>query len=319
MAGQQIDIIPHECGGSVKVFDKDGEISGYCWSCGTYVPDPYQDKPKDFKPPAPQRKTEQQIQEELQEITELNTVDDTERKLGRRSLEYFGIKTQLSEYDGTSITAKFYPYREQGVLKAYKVKTHDKKFYSIGDMNNVDPFGWETLYKCDNHTLYITEGEDDAAALLKALIAAWNKKKPPAIISVPSGAASTKALQRRAADINRRFKQVILVFDQDEAGQKGARKAAGLLDNCKTASFELKDANDMVKAGRTDELVKAVMFEAQPLVSGRCIRSSEAWHLAEAKVEWGLDWPWPSLTELTRGRRRGEVYYIGAGVKMGCH
>lgn len=33
--------------------------------------------------------------------------------------------------------------------------------------------------------------------------------------------------------------------------------------------------------------------------------------------EWGLSWPWAGLTDLTRGIRRGETYYFGAGVKMG--
>ena len=70
----------------------------------------------------------------------------------------------------------------------------------------------------------------------------------------------------------------------------------------------------MVKAGRGDELAKAVMYEGKPMVSGKCVRSSDAWHLAEAKVEGGLDWPWPTMTEKTRGRRRGEVYYFGSGV-----
>ena len=314
MAGVQIDSIPHSCGGSTKVFDDQGKITGYCFSCGTFDPDPYKDKPEGYKPPEPKRQSAEDIQEKINEIKELTTVDDTARKLGAKSLGYFGIKTQLSEYDGSTITAKFYPYTTDGVLTAWKCKTHDKKFFSIGDMKNCDPFGWEQAMRSDNYTLFITEGEDDAAALLKALMPNWNKEKPPAIISTSSGATGVKSITRRADTINRRFKQVVLVFDQDDAGAAGARKVAGLLENCKAASFELKDANDMVKAGRGDELAKAVMYEGKPMVSGKCVRSSDAWHLAEAKVEWGLDWPWPTMTEKTRGRRRGEVYYFGSGV-----
>ena len=94
----------------------------------------------------------------------------------------------------------------------------------------------------------------------------WNKDKPPAIISTSSGARGGKSITRRAATINSRFKQAVLVFDQDDAGAAGARKVAGLLVNCKAASFELKDANDMVQAGRGDELAKAVMYEGKPMV-----------------------------------------------------
>lgn len=321
MAGTCIDKLPHTCGSSngLQVFDKDGEITGYCFSCGTFVANPYGDKPEGYRPPPKPMKSEEQIQAELAAVSELPTVEDKERKLSAKSLAYFGIKTQLSEYDGVTLTAKFYPYKSDGVLTAYKIKTKDKQIYSIGSMQNVDPFGWEQAMRADNYTLYITEGEDDAVALLRTMMPRWTRERPPAIISVSSGAGSTKSITRRLSTIQRRFKQVVLVFDQDEAGQRGARKVAGLLSNCKAASFELKDANDMVKAGREDELFKAVMYEAQPLVSGKCVRSSSAWHLAEQKVEWGLPWPWPSMTELTRGRRRGEVYYFGAGVKMGCN
>ena len=321
MAGVQIDVIPDPEGvGSIKVFEnEDGTITGYNFMRGKFYPKPYDDKPDDYRPPPRPRRSAEEIQELLSEIHELSTVDDTERKLGARSLAYFGIKTQLSEFDGTTLTAKFYPYTTDGAITAYKCKTHDKNFYSVGDMQNCDPFGWEQAMRGHNHTLYITEGEDDAAALMKALMPSWSKELPPAIISTSSGATGLKSISRRADTINRRFKQVVLVFDQDDAGRNGVRKVSNLLENCRSASFELKDANDMVKADRSNELAKAVLFESQPLVSGKCVRSSDAWHLAETKVEWGLDWPWPTMTDLTRGRRRGEVYYFGSGVKMGCH
>lgn len=319
MAGVQIDVIPDPEGvGSIKVFEnEDGTITGYNFLRGKFYPKPYDDKPDDYRPPPRPRRSAEEIQELLSEIHDLSTVDDTERKLGARSLAYFGIKTQLSEFDGTTLTAKFYPYTTDGAITAYKCKTHDKNFYSVGDMQNCDPFGWEQAMRGHNHTLYITEGEDDAAALMKALMPSWSKELPPAIISTSSGATGLKSISRRADTINRRFKQVVLVFDQDDAGRNGVRKVSNLLENCRSASFELKDANDMVKADRSNELAKAVLFESQPLVSGKCVRSSDAWHLAETKVEWGLDWPWPTMTELTRGRRRGEVYYFGSGVKMG--
>src|SRR3546814_1646513 len=38
---------------------------------------------------------------------------------------------------------------------------------------------------------------------------------------------------------------------------------------------------------------------------------------ATVRPEMGIEWPWPGLTKITRGIRRGETYYLGAGVKMG--
>ena len=47
------------------------------------------------------------------------------------------------------------------------------------------------------------------------------------------------------------------------------------------AKYELKDANEMYKAGRGKELHKAAYWDAQPPTSGKSMRSSDIWHLAE--------------------------------------
>ncbi len=38
---------------------------------------------------------------------------------------------------------------------------------------------------------------------------------------------------------------------------------------------------------------------------------------AKKPVEWGVDWPWPTLTAATYGRRRKRIYMFGGGVGSG--
>ena len=47
-----IEKLAHECGTSdaLQVFEDDGTFTGYCFACDTYVPDPYGDKPPEFRP-----------------------------------------------------------------------------------------------------------------------------------------------------------------------------------------------------------------------------------------------------------------------------
>lgn len=320
--GKQIDAIPHSCGTSkgLKVFEQDdGVINGYCFACGTFVPDPYEGKPKDFKPPSMKIKTPDEIQQELDEILEYGFHEYPDRSLNRAVHKYFGVRISLSEHDGSTPTAQFFPYyNDEEKLTGFKVKTADGNQFARGTTKGVVPFGWHKAIRGNRYKLFITEGENDAMALFLTLKRKWKYEGDPAVISLPHGAgAAARSLAHKASDIQRLFKEVVLVMDNDEAGRRAVTDLAKLFKGCKVAKLPLKDANDMLKAGREQELFTAVMYEAAEKISDKSLRASEVWHLAEKEPVMGLSWPWPTLTDKTRGRRRGEVYYLGAGVKMG--
>ncbi|MCA2979553.1 MAG: DNA primase, partial [Myxococcaceae bacterium] len=84
----------------------------------------------------------------------------------------------------------------------------------------------------------------------------------------------------------------------------------------KIARLPLKDANDMLTAGRGAEVIDAIWgakeFRPDGVVSIGDVRDQ-----ALKPVEVGAAWPWPELTEATFGRRPGEVYALGAGTGVG--
>lgn len=312
--------IPHEkCGSSngLQVFQHDdGTFDGFCFSCGTYVPDPYggEEPPKRVL----KVKTPEEIAAELSEISSYPSCDVPDRALTKKVLDYFGVKVSVSEYDGQTPVARWYPYHRGEQLTGYKCKTHDKQMFVKGSATDVDMFGWKQAQSADKYRLFITEGEDDAMALFRVLVKKWKGERPPAVVSLPMGSQSVaKALGRHKHDIERMFKEVILVFDNDEPGRIAVTKACKLMPGVKVATLPLKDANDMLVAGRESELYEAVMWQSTAKISGKTYNSSEVWHLAEQEVKQGLPWPWPSMTQVTRGRRRGEVHYFGSGTKMG--
>ena len=292
---------------------EDGSHDGFCFACGHVDKNPYGgDAPVAAKVHTPKDFTEQ-----INAIMEFPVLAAPSRSLGQSTLDYFGIRCSMSEYQAGEVTAWFFPYKKGTELSAYKVRTASKDMYAVGTTRGVDPFGWEQAQRNgDTYRLFITEGEFDAAALYKALKMNWKSDREPSVISLVNGSRSVaKTLGPKIQDL-RKYREIVLVYDQDQPGQDAVQETVKLLGdmNLRVAHLPLKDANDMVIAGRTDELFRAVMYDAVKKVSGKSFRASELYGAARRPPESGLSWPWDTLTDKTRGRRRKEVYYFGAGV-----
>lgn len=327
MAGQFIEHLPHEkCGSSdaLAVYEEDGNYHGYCFRCETIVSDPYHDKPEGYTPTI-SSKTPEQVQAEIEFVGRLPCVDVDKRKLRKESLDHFGVKVGLSESDGVTPTVRYFPYHlKDGLIGGYKAKLcAEKRMWWIGSSKDVLPFGWLEALQSGAKTLFITEGEDDAVALLQALKdnakgGKW-EHLVPAVISLKTGAKGVRRdLADLAGDIRSNFGEVVLVFDQDDAGQAAVREALDILPNARVAgTLPAKDANECILKGYVKGLVSAVLFKAEKPKNTRLIDLVDYFAQGRVQPEFGVPWPWEGMTKLTRGLRFGETYYFGAGVKMG--
>jgi twinkle protein len=322
--GHCIEKIEHSCGthDGLQVFENDGKYDGYCFSCHTWVPDPYGDKPKNFKPKK-LKASPDQLLAEMAVIARCQSHTLDTRKLNADALDYFGVKVGVSEQDGKTPTCTFFPYDIGDGVAAYKARLlAEKRMWVVGSIKNVNLFGWKQAIATGAKTLYITEGEYDAVALYQAL-----KKKSkgskwedynPAIISLISGSSSAKRdLTQYANSIRALFKDIVFVFDQDEAGNKATEEALQIFPEGRSVVLPGKDANECVIEGRSMALANAVLFKAEAPKNTRLVWGSEMYEAGRKHPEFGLPWPWEGMTELTRGMRFGETIYLGAGVKMG--
>lgn len=309
--------------GSVQIFLKDdGTYDAYDFAKNVYIPDPYKDKPPGYKP-VPIRKSKEQIEKEIREIKDYPTVALPDRKLKKESLEYFGIKIGLSEQDGETPTLHYYPYSREGEIVGYKVRLiENKRMWSVGDQKAVALFGWEQAISTGAKKLYITEGELDAVALYQIIKDKDKGTKyeqySPAVCSLPHGAGSAaRDIARLLPDIRKYFKEVVLVFDNDDAGRKAVEEVMRLLPDAKAATLPAKDANDCLIQGRSVACYNAVVFNAETPKNTRIVCGSTLRESAKKVAEWGMSWPWKHVTETTRGIRFGETIYLGAGQKQG--
>lgn len=324
-----VEKLPHHtdnCNSSngLQVFQKeDGSYSGWCFACSTYVPNPYNDKVKPFSKVVI-RRSQKEIDKELNEIESTYPILDLpERKLRRESLDHFGIKIGVSEVDGTTPTLHYYPYYKDGVLVAYKVRIIENKvMWSVGNQSNVDLFGWNEAIKAGAKKLFITEGELDAVALYQ-IFKDHNKGTPyadmePAIVSLPHGSGgAAKDIAKAAKQIREFFKEVILVFDNDAAGQKAVKDVMSIFPEAVSATLPAKDANECLIQGRSKACYNAVVFNAQKPKNTRIVHGEDLREAAKEVPKYGVSWPWTGLTEATRGIRLGETIYVGAAPKMG--
>lgn len=320
-----VEKLPHSCGSSdgLQVFEEDDKYTGYCFACDKYVPDPYGDNPK---PPKAYRpvKTQEEIQAELDEVKGYPTVELPDRKLSAWALEHYGVRIGLSEQDGSTPITSYFPYTdENGSVVGVKTRLLSQKdMWTVGSTKECQLFGWQQAISAGAKRLFITEGEFDAVALFQALT---NNSKGgkwanliPAVVSLRTGAAGAKGnISRQLNEINKNFKEVVLVFDQDEAGRKAVGEVMQILPTAMTATLPCKDANECVIQGRSQALCNAVLFKAEVPKNTRIVCGSTLHEAGRTQAAWGLSWPWKKLTTLTRGIRYGETIYIGAGVKMG--
>lgn len=191
--------------------------------------------------------------------------------------------------DGLCLNVKF---RSLGV---------DKKYFREEGCASI-------LFNLDNARKYqgvviLSEGELDAIAYDQ--IGFLN------VVSVPNGAETF--LDEWIDDLEQ-FNEVYISFDMDEAGRKGAEKAADKLGRyrCLNVLLPLKDLNDCLKAGFTNAeiteiLARAKRFES-PLVKTSDNFFDEIRDLHSGNLESkGLLTGWQDFDNLLQGIRPTEL------------
>lgn len=195
---------------------------------------------------------------------------------------------------------------------AQKVRTPDKDFRWVGDSAAVGLYG-EWLWRDGGKMVVVTEGEIDALSVSQA----QGNRYP--VASVPNGADSAAKYVARSLRWLESFERVVFMFDMDEPGRKATDECVRLLTPGKAyiAHLPAKDANELLKAGRSKEIIDAI-WGAKPWAPSGIVTGD-----ALAKIlEQGPDapvarWPWPELDRRTLGIRRGNIVLLVAGIGAG--
>lgn len=325
---QCVTKLPHDCGSSdgLQVFaDEEGNLTGFCFACSTYVHDPMgQGKTLDDIPEKQRLgKTKEEIEEEMQTIANCKAIDLPDRKLRASILNYYGIKIGMSEQDGKTPMFHFYPYTKDGKVVAYKVRhIETKNMWTVGNQRDVDLFGWEQAIATGSQRLIITEGELDCVAL-RRIFEIYTKEQyvehMPAVCSLPHGAsAAGKDLAKLMPKVRKYFKKISFCFDNDKAGEQAIEAACKVVPDATVITLPSKDANACLIEGKGKAAFNAAQWKDEKAKNTRLVFGEDLHEEAREQAKFGeLTWPWEHIQKTTRGIRYGETIYIGAGVKMG--
>lgn len=208
--------------------------------------------------------------------------------------------------NGTEIASYF----KDGAVSGQKIRRKGKVFHSIGDMTTPGLFG-QHLWRVGGKRIVITEGEIDCLTIAQAQDCKWP------VVSLPTGAASAASIAKAHYAFLASYDEVVLCFDNDEAGKAAAIAVAEILPpgKAKIVTLPLKDANEMWMAGHAKQLITC-LWEAQVYRPDGILHVSDVSRTSTDDSEvW--EFPWNSLTDFLIGQRSGEITLWTSGTGSG--
>ncbi len=237
------------------------------------------------------------------------------RPLSSRNLSMETVKKWrygVATYGGNKPCQVAAYYDKEGSLVAQKLRFPDKTFTVLGKLKSALLFG-QQLWPSTRKKVVVVEGEIDAMSVSQMQSHKWP------VVSVHNGAAGAKKSLQGQLEWLEGFDEVILMFDQDEVGQDAVEECVDLFKpgKCKIATLPLKDANEMLVAGRGKEIIDAV-WNARSYRPDGVVDGSETWDLVKVPVSASVySYPWPMLNEKTFGVRKGEITTLCGGTGSG--
>jgi twinkle protein len=231
------------------------------------------------------------------------------RALDTTTLQKFNYQT--GTHNGQPVQIANY-YNKDRQLVAQKLRYPDKTFKWIGDAREAGLFG-QHLWRDKGKMLIVTEGEIDALSISKI-----NSNKFP-VVSIKSGAQGAKRDIQKELEWVEGFDSVYFCFDQDEQGKKGAIECAKLLtpNKAKICTLPLKDANEMVLAGKVKELTDCIWSSKAYRPDG-IILGADIWNDIQKEDEYvTAKYPFECMNVKTHGLRKGELVTVTAGSGVG--
>ena len=287
-----------ECGSSDGLaINEDG--SSKCFVCGLFTPSREYQHTTQMQH-IENKDTPQFIQGDFMAIPSRGIHKEVCQRYDYRIGEHLGKVCHVATYRNLERT-----------VVSQKVRFEGKNFTSIGS----PAYFWgQHLWPNGGKRLTITEGEIDCLTVAQVV----GEGKWP-VVSLPSGAQGAKRVFQKQMKWLEQFDEVILMFDNDEAGNAAAEACSHVLPagKCKIARLTAKDPNELLMEGRSRDIVDAY-WQAKVWRPDTIMDGTELFErLTTSKVNESVPYPWAGLNEKSRGLRLREIVTLCAGSGIG--
>lgn len=305
----------------------------------------YDKKQKTFKVVNPNRK-----EETVADVQKFPFKAFPERGISKETCERFGVRAGLSEKDGKTIEAFYFPsFNQKGKIVGYKKqditvdKSHDYHWTTVGSVSIGNKlFGQNTVEEMNRKraNLILTEGEWDSLSIYQSCVDSVKGTKyegiEPTVVSIPMGTKNAVEAILHNEQFVKSYDATTLFFDDDHCTpaelKKGimkgheAREAvasalvgSGLALMTITPSEGFKDASDYLQANKSQELSKLVQFGKRVFSAEKIVKASDiSFEDLIAKRPEGLYVKsFPKLMEKLHGFRTRELVLLTAPSGVG--
>lgn len=231
------------------------------------------------------------------------------RKINLDTTKFFNY--QVGQYNGQTVQIAPY-YNDKYQIVAQHIRFPDKNFIWLGDMDEVNLFG-QHKWKPGGKMITVTEGEVDAMSVSQVQGNKWP------VVSVPSGAQSAKKYIKKNLEFLESFEKVVLMFDNDKAGNNASVECAQLFSPKKASVslLPLKDANEMLVSNRGQDIIHHI-WNAKPYTPEGIVAGADTWDLViQDDSKESTPYSWNGLNKKCKGIRKGEIVLLTAGSGTG--
>ncbi len=288
--------------------------------------------------------------ETVEDVLSYPFADVEDRGIRQETCKRYGIRAGLSERDGDTVEAYYFPsfnskgkivgFMKQDITKGKEEKGHWSAIGSVSINNKL--FGQDVAEGLNRKkgNLIITEGQWDAVSVYQSIVDSVKNTKyegmEPFVVSIPLGTANAVEAILHNEDMVKQFTSLTIYFDDDyctpKEKQRGilkgheAREAvANALVGSSISLFTVspddgfKDASDYMQAGKSEELAKLVQFYKRPYSAEKIVHASEISleELLEPRPEGIYVNQFPKLMDKIHGFRTRELTVLTAPSNAG--
>lgn len=286
--------------------------------------------------------------ETVKEVSTYPCLAIEDRGIKQETAELFGVRTAVSEADGSTPVAHYFPYYSQdGTLSGYKkrdlTKAKDEKYHftAIGKVGVDSKLFGQQVAEANARkrtALYVVEGEYDQLSAYQAMVdnVATTKYEglTPFVVSIQLGTANAVEGVLNNEEFLQSFNDIALGFDNDHATLAEKRKgimrgeeateavAAALMSgNISLIKYPsgYKDPSEMLQAGVYRDLAKAMQFDRKKFTAEKVVPASSVTKddFKRKLVVGKMTRAFPKLDSKLNGLRDGELTVITAPSNVG--